>query len=140
MNHATRWLADDRAWSGQAAIGEDDYVEGAPELIVEVAASSASIDMHDKLEAYRRNRVQEYLVWRIYDATFDWLRLQGDKYEQMPANSEGIVCSEVFPGLWLDRSALLNGNFARMLELLQKGLASPEHKAFVEHLANANKL
>ncbi|MEB3343019.1 Uma2 family endonuclease [Okeania sp.] len=46
---------------------KDGYVEGAPELIVEISASSASIDLHDKLKAYRSNQVQEYLVWRFYD-------------------------------------------------------------------------
>jgi Uma2 family endonuclease len=119
---------------GQAVI-VDGYVEGAPELIVEVAASSAAIDMHDKLEAYRRNRVQEYLVWRVYEKAFDWFRLQDGKYEQMPANSDGIICSEVFPGLWLDKTALLDGNFAKVLEVLQQGIATPEHQAFVKHLA-----
>jgi Uma2 family endonuclease len=124
--------------SGQAAIGEDDYVEGAPELIIEVAASSTSIDMHDKFEAYRRNQVQEYLVWRVYENAFDWFRLRKDKYEQMSANSEGIVCSEIFPGLWLDKGALLSGDFAKVLEVLQQGIATPEHQAFVEQLALAH--
>jgi Uma2 family endonuclease len=121
---------------GQAAISEDDYIEGAPELIIEVAASSTSIDMHDKFEAYRRNQVQEYLVWRVYENAFDWFRLRKDKYEQMPANSEGIVCSEIFPGLWLDKTALLSGNFAKVLEVLQQGIATPEHQAFVEQLGS----
>ena len=60
---------------GQSRISEDDYVEGAPELIVEIAASTASIDLHQKLKVYRRNQVQEYLVWRIYDSEFDWFPL-----------------------------------------------------------------
>ncbi len=34
---------------GQSQITADDYLEGAPELIVEVAASSASYDLHEKL-------------------------------------------------------------------------------------------
>jgi Uma2 family endonuclease len=120
---------------GQSVISEDDYVEGAPELIVEVAASTASIDMHDKLEAYCRNQVQEYLVWRVYDAAFDWFRLQDGKYEQIPVNLEGIICSEVFPGLWLAKAALLSGDFAKVLEVLQQGLATPEHQAFRGQLA-----
>jgi Uma2 family endonuclease len=32
---------------GQARISDDDYIEGAPELVAEVAASSASNDLHD---------------------------------------------------------------------------------------------
>ncbi|AFY70779.1 protein of unknown function DUF820 [Thalassoporum mexicanum PCC 7367] len=122
---------------GQASISEDDYIEGAPELIVEVAASSASIDLHDKLTAYQRNQVQEYLVWRIYDQSFDWFHLVDGRYEQMPVNEEGIICSKVFPGLWLDQNALLGGNMAKVLEVLQQGLATPEHQAFVEKLSQS---
>jgi Uma2 family endonuclease len=124
---------------GQASIGEDDYIEGAPELIVEVAASSASIDLHDKLSAYQRNQVQEYLVWRIYDQSFDWFYLVDGKYEQMPVNEEEIICSRVFPGLWLDQDALLSGNMAKVLEVLQQGLATPEHQAFVDKLSQADR-
>ncbi|AFY71888.1 protein of unknown function DUF820 (plasmid) [Thalassoporum mexicanum PCC 7367] len=120
---------------GQATISEDDYVVGAPELIVEVAASSAAIDMHSKLEAYQRNQVQEYLVWQIYDNTFDWFRLRDGKYAQIPANSEGIICSKIFPGLWLDKKALLTGDFAKVLAVLQQGMATPEHQGFTEQLA-----
>jgi Uma2 family endonuclease len=120
---------------GQSEVSKDGYVEGAPELVIEVAASSASIDMHDKLIAYQRNRVQEYLVWRVYEKAFDWFHLVDGKYEQMPANAEGIICSEVFPGLWLAKDALLRNDFAKVLEVLQQGLASPEHQAFVAGLA-----
>ena len=56
---------------GQARIDEDGYVDGAPELVAEIAASSASIDLHAKRNAYRRNWVQEYLVWRTLDAQVD---------------------------------------------------------------------
>ncbi|MDZ8105342.1 MAG: Uma2 family endonuclease [Nostoc sp. DedQUE12a] len=45
---------------GQARLSEDDYIEGAPELIVEIAASSVAIDLHTKKQAYRRNGVKEY--------------------------------------------------------------------------------
>jgi Uma2 family endonuclease len=41
---------------GQSKISTDDYVEGAPELIVEIAASSASLDLNEKLKAYRPTR------------------------------------------------------------------------------------
>ncbi|MFM6106246.1 MAG: Uma2 family endonuclease [Sphaerospermopsis kisseleviana] len=119
---------------GQSRISEDDYVEGAPELIVEIAASSAAIDAHDKLKVYRRNQVQEYLIWRVYDGEFDWFILKDGEYRQLEANADGVFCSQVFPGLWLDKSALLAGNLAKVLEILQQGLASAEHQIFVEHL------
>ncbi|NEQ85696.1 MAG: Uma2 family endonuclease, partial [Moorea sp. SIO2I5] len=109
---------------GQSIITEDDYVEGAPELIVEIAASSVSIDLHKKLNVYRRNGVQEYLVWRVNDGEFDWFRLREGEYTQLEPNPEGIICSEIFPGLWLDKAALLAGNLAKVLEILQQGLQS----------------
>jgi Uma2 family endonuclease len=62
-------LRIDEACGGQSWISEDDYVEGAPELIVEIAASSASYDLHDKLRVYRRNGVLEYLVWQAAEQT-----------------------------------------------------------------------
>jgi Uma2 family endonuclease len=124
---------------GQAIVDSDDYVAGAPELIVEVAASSASIDMHDKLAVYLRNRVPEYLVWRVYEKAFDWFRLQNDAYAQMPVDEAGVIRSEVFPGLWLAKDALLSGDFARVLAVLQQGLATSEHQAFVARLAQAEQ-
>jgi Uma2 family endonuclease len=121
---------------GQSRITEDDYVEGAPELIVEIAASSASYDLHEKLKVYRRNQVQEYLVWRVYDHQFDWFRLNEGEYIQLAPNSDDIVCSQVFPGLWLAKSALLSGDLAKVLATLQQGLSTLEHQSFVEKLCS----
>jgi Uma2 family endonuclease len=122
-------------WSGgQSYVSPDDYIENGPELIVEVAASSASYDVHDKLRVYRRNQVQEYLVWRVHEQRFDWWRLRDGTYVPLEADATGIVRSEVFPGLWLAVRALLDGQLAEVLAVLQKGLATPEHQAFVEHL------
>ena len=107
---------------GQSTISEDGYVEGAPELIAEIAASTVSIDLHDKLKVYRRNQVQEYIVWRVDDQELDWFRLVEGKYIKLIANEKGIISSEVFPGLWLDRQALLTGDLAQVLTVLQQGL------------------
>lgn len=120
--------------NGQSTIGKEGYVEGAPELIVEIAASTASIDLHDKLKAYRRNQVQEYLVWRVYDEELDWFRLKEGKYIKLQPNQEGIICSEYFPGLWLNQAALLAGDLAQVLANLQQGLNSLEHQNFVKKL------
>lgn len=119
---------------GRSHISDDDYVEGAPELIVEIAASSASYDLHEKLRVYRRNGVQEYVIWRVYNCELDWLQLRDGEYVQLEPNAEGIICSEVFPGLRLDKFALLGGDLARVLEVLQQGLAAVEHQSFVESL------
>lgn len=125
----------DPAVGGRARISEDDYLEGPPELIVEVAASSASHDLHEKRRAYRRNEVQEYLVWQVYDRRLDWFQLSEGEYVPLEPDADGIIRSQVFPGLNLDVAALLEGDLAQVLAELQKGLESPEHVAFVERLA-----
>jgi Uma2 family endonuclease len=119
---------------GNSRISEDDYVEGSPELIVEIAASTVSIDRHQKLKVYRRNGVQEYLIWRVDDGELDWFYLQDGEYRQREANAEGMICSQVFPGLWLDKAALLSGDLAKVLAGLQGGLRSEEYLAFVGSL------
>ncbi|NES19395.1 MAG: Uma2 family endonuclease [Symploca sp. SIO3E6] len=111
---------------GQSTISEDGYVEGAPELIVEIAASTVSIDLRDKKRAYQRNQVQEYLVWRVYDQELDWFRLTQGKYIKLQPDEQGIIKSEIYPGLWLDVNALLGGNLAKVLEVLQQGIVSRE--------------
>jgi Uma2 family endonuclease len=121
---------------GQSNISKDGYVEGAPELIAEVAASSVSIDMHDKLEVYRRNQVQEYIVWRFEDGELDWFRLTQGKYILLDSNLQGIIKSEVFPGLWLDKQALLAGNLTTVIEIVQQGLTTIEHQNFVQQLSD----
>ncbi|MEA5527979.1 Uma2 family endonuclease [Nodularia spumigena UHCC 0040] len=121
---------------GQSRINKDDYVEGAPELIVEIAASSASYDLHEKLKVYRRNQVQEYLIWRVYDHQFDWFRLQQGEYIQLQPNADNIIFSQIFPGLWLDKTALLGGDLGKVLTIVQQGLASPEHEDFISRLSS----
>ena len=113
------------------------YVEGGPELVAEVAASSVSYDLHDKLNSYRRNGVQEYVVWRVWDKAIDWFVLRGGRYQLLVTVPQGLYVSEVFPGLWLDPAALLGGDLARVLAVLQDGLASAEHAAFVSKLQQA---
>jgi Uma2 family endonuclease len=120
------------AAGGRSTISEDGYVEGAPELIVEIAASTVSLDLHQKLNVYRRNQVQEYLVWRISDRQFDWFKLSNGEYLPLEPNPEGIICSEIFPGLWLDKTALLGGDLAKVLATLQQGLATLDHQRFAE--------
>jgi Uma2 family endonuclease len=111
-----------------------DYVEGAPELVAEVAASSASYDLHEKLNAYRRNGVKEYLVWRVWDGAIDWFVVAGGRYETMTPNSEGQLRSREFPGLWLDPAALLRDDMATVLNVVRQGIESPEHAEFVSRL------
>ena len=120
---------------GRCRVSGDNYLEGAPELVVEVAASSTSIDLHDKLRAYRRNGVQEYVVWRTQEQRIDWFELADGEYRPLSADDAGVVHSRVFPGLRLAAGALLEGDLAGALAEVQKGVGTPEHKAFIARLA-----
>jgi Uma2 family endonuclease len=124
-------------WGGQARISEDDYLEGAPELVAEVASSSASYDLGKKLDAYRRNGVREYVVWRVLDRQVDWFVNREGRFETMPPAADGILRSTVFPGLWLDPAALVRGEKATVKAILQQGLNSAEHADFVARLERA---
>jgi Uma2 family endonuclease len=119
---------------GASTIAKDHFIEGSPELIVEIAGSSAAYDLHTKLNVYRRNGVQEYVVWQVYDNELNWFQLVEGVYEPMAADEQGIIKSLVFPGLYLDVEALLKGDLAQVLAVLEMGLASAEHQSFVTSL------
>ena len=123
---------------GQSRISDDDYVGGPPELIVEVAHSSAAYDLHDKKQAYRRNGVQEYLVWQIEDTRVDWFVLEDGEYLSLSPGEEGLVRSRVFPGLVLDVDALLEKRYDAVLTVLQEQTGTEAHQAFIEQLAAEN--
>lgn len=110
---------------GQTRITELDYVEGPPELIAEISASTVSIDLGDKKNAYERNGVQEYLVWRVLDEAIDWFVLRDSKYIELLPDEDGITRSQIFPGLWLDRSALIQGDTKRVRAIVASEKTSP---------------
>ena len=128
-------LLIDASAGGQTFIGEDGYIEGAPELAVEVSASSASIDLGDKKRAYRRNGVREYLVWQVFDQRIDWFSLQNGDYVSLLPDENGVIRSQVFPGLWLQVNAMIEGDMPQVLSVLQTGLNSDEHQAFTRQLS-----
>lgn len=119
---------------GNSRISEDDYIEGAPELVAEISFSTASYDLHDKMEAYCRAGVKEYLVWRVDDKQVDWFVLHEGTYRRLTPDASGRMTSLVFPGLRLAISALLAGDMAQVVGELQKGLDTAEHAEFVVRL------
>jgi len=119
---------------GQCTFTDDDYIENGPELIVEVSASSASRDLHQKFHVYRRGAVKEYVVWKTLEDEIVWFRLQDDVYGEVPPDKDGVFKSEVFPGLWLDAPAMIRGDLKQVIARLREGLAGDAHKAFVEQL------
>jgi len=123
---------------GTAWIDEDGYVSGAPDLVCEVSASSVSIDMHAKLNAYRRNGVREYLVIRTEDQAVDWFELIDGQYQPQTPDEGGRLRSKLFPGLWLDPASLLAGDLAKLFAVVDEGTATTGHQEFVKKMRNDN--
>jgi len=121
---------------GQSRFGQEGYLEGAPKLVLEVAASSAAIDLGDKKRAYRRSGVQEYIVWQVFEQKIDWFNFQNSQELTLNPDQEGIITSQVFPGLRLDVSAMLNGNLQQVLTALQANINSIPHQAFIQQMSN----
>ncbi|MBI5350403.1 MAG: Uma2 family endonuclease, partial [Chloroflexi bacterium] len=113
---------------------QEGYLEGAPELVIEIAVSSASYDLYEKLRVYRRNGIQEYIVWRVLDQKIDWFELKDGEYVPFMPDVSGVIKSKVFPGLWLVVNDLLNGDLAKVLAKLNEGLTAEEHKDFAQKL------
>jgi Uma2 family endonuclease len=100
----------DPSAGGQAAVDADGYLVGAPELVVEISASSASHDLGAKMAAYQRNGVREYIVWQILEERIDWFALKDGRFAPIQAGADGAIESGVFPGLRLDVPAMLAGD------------------------------
>jgi Uma2 family endonuclease len=115
---------------GQARVSADDYMEGAPELVVEIVDSARAYDLHQKKGAYRRNGVREYLAWITGEQRLVWWELREGDYQELPVAADGLRRSGVFPGLWLDAAALLRGDLKAVLATLRRGLDSADHSAF----------
>ncbi|MGH9673557.1 MAG: Uma2 family endonuclease [Bryobacteraceae bacterium] len=111
---------------------------GVPELVVEVSVSSESFDLGEKKSFYEEAGVLEYIVV-VAGSRVAWHRLEAGRYIDVPADADGIHRSQIFPGLWLDPKALLAGDGRRLIDVLNQGLATPEHTAFVEKLAGQKR-
>jgi Uma2 family endonuclease len=121
--------------NGGQTRAEDDYIVGAPELVVEIASSTDSIDLHAKRRDYQQAGVREYVVVVMRQPRVFWLVSRHGQFEELLPGDDGIIRSETFPGLWLDPAALLRRDGARIREVLQQGLASAEHAAFIRRLS-----
>ena len=121
---------------GRTTVNADDYVVGCPELVCEVASSTASYDLHEKLADYERYGAIEYVAVLVRTAEVRWHRRGADgRLTVVTPDADGLYRSTAFPGLWLDPAALLAGDTRRVLDVLAAGLASPEHASFAADLA-----
>ncbi len=124
---------------GQVFEDEEEYVHGPPELIVEISASTESIDLHGKKADYEKTGVQEYVVLALRMNKIFWFSRQRGKYKEWPIPSNKIYHSKVFPGLWLNSEAILTNNRQEVLTTLRQDLESSEHAAFVAKLKKKAK-
>lgn len=127
-------LRIDRSCGGKSSISDDDYLEGAPELIIEIAASSAAYDLYEKKRVYRRNGVQEYIIWQVYDRKISWFQLEEGEYIELVADELGTIESQIFPGLALDIQATIDLDLGRMLMVLQSRFNTQEHRELIDRL------
>jgi Uma2 family endonuclease len=123
---------------GQTLLVEG-YVTGAPELIIEIARSSRAYDLGAKKAEYERAGVLEYLVVELDPNRIHWFVRRGDHFEDLPPDDDGLFRSRVFPGLWLDPHALYDDDLDRLAEVVEQGLATPQHADFVTQLARARQ-
>jgi Uma2 family endonuclease len=124
-------------FGGQTRNTEDDYVEGPPEMLTEIAHSTRAIDMHLKRKDYQQAGVLEYLVLCVEEQELHWFHFPSRR--QIKPDRQGVYRSRVFPGLWIHGPGLLARESARVTEILQQGLASREHAAFVKRLQAAHR-
>ena len=123
------------AFGGQSR-DEGPYLAGTPELIIEVSASSRARDLGPKSRLYLRAGVREYVTALVDEERVDWLELHEGAWRELEADSQGILRSRVFPGLWLDEPAMWRRDVARVLDVLQQGMATAEHSRLVQSLAS----
>lgn len=119
-------------YGGQSGTTEDEYIDGAPELIAEIAHSSRAIDLHSKRDEYRNHGVREYLVLSLREDRLYWFDLTADEQREP---DDGVIRVATFPGLWIHVEALLARDAGRLMDTLNAGLASPGHAEFVADLA-----
>jgi Uma2 family endonuclease len=139
LDKASRPQPDASLWilpeaGGRVRMDPDRVLAGTVELVAEVAASSASYDLHEKKKAFARQGVPEYLVHVVHSNELLWFWNDEGEYVAKTADAQGVVHSTIFPGLWLDEKAFLAGEMASVLDTLRRGLASEEHVAFAAEL------
>lgn len=113
---------------GSTSDDYDDYINGAPELVCEIAYSSRAIDLHLKRKRYEKAGVTEYLVWCLQPKEIHWFSFVDRNL--IEPNEDDVLCSRIFPGLWVDREGLLSLDYHKVMATLNSGLASDEHAKF----------
>ena len=128
-----------RILGGGSSHVEKIYLAGAPELAVEVSYSSAARDLGIKSDLYRRHGVREYVVILAQENDVLWREVVKGRYRKLAPDGQGVILSNVFPGLCLDTAALWAKDWPKLRATQDAGLATPEHAAFVRRLRSTRK-
>jgi Uma2 family endonuclease len=120
---------------GRSREDRNKWLTGSPELVAEVAYSTEAYDLHSKRLMYERAGVQEYLAAVTREERVFWWSRQGGTFQPLELADDGLYRSLVFPGLWLDPTALFRCDSAALVAALQRGLATDEHVRFAAELA-----
>jgi Uma2 family endonuclease len=115
----------------------ENYVHQAPEFVLEVSKATRYHDLGPKLKIYELADVLEYVVIAIDPDEIRWFRLEKGVMTEQSAGTDSLYRSSVFPGLWLDPSALIAGDTKRQRDVVSAGCETPEHADFVAKLARA---
>jgi Uma2 family endonuclease len=120
---------------GQTRLTREEYLQGAPELAIEISNTTATVDLNAKMRDYERYGVQEYLVVIMREREVRWFVRRKDRFTPMKPDADGVLKSKLFPGLWLDTAGVFDRTARRLLATLRQGLASAEHAKFAAKLA-----
>jgi Uma2 family endonuclease len=123
--------------NGGQSRNQGNFLEGPPELVIEIAHSSRALDMHGKRADYRNASVVEYLVICIEEQEIHWFHFPSNR--KIQPDRQGVSRSRVFPGLWLDTGALLRLDSERVRAVAAMGLATKAHAAFVKRLERQHR-
>jgi Uma2 family endonuclease len=107
------------------------------QMVIEIAHSTVAIDLHEKKSDYEQAQIGEYVVICVEEKKVYWFDSVSRRTKKLP--SDGVLRSRMFPGLWIDCPALFAYDTRRLIRVLNKGLASPEHARFIKRLAKAAK-
>ena len=128
------WLRLVEEAGGSSHVDKDGYVAGPVELAAEVATSTASYDLNQKKRSYLQHGVLEYLAVLTRKRQVLLFARRGRTYVSLEPDRNGVLRSEIFPGLWIDTQALVAEDRLRLRKTAAKGLRSKEHRAFVREL------
>jgi Uma2 family endonuclease len=128
-----------RAEYGGMTRDDPGYIAGTPELVVEVSGTSRNTDLGRKRDAYGQAGVSEYIVVDLENGEVIWHVLRDGQLIRVDPDADGFYRSVTFPGLWLDPAALLANDRRQFRRVIDRGVASPEHAAFLIRLAAARE-